>query len=297
MRVSFRKRLLVLLFVVLLLPVAAYWIADSWLESSGGRQMLERALSERIGMNVRLAGEFDLMLLPAIGVSGTGLVIGGPGPEFEFARSEEFEISVALRPLLERKVLVEWIRMTGGYIYPDRYSRTGGAAEVDSSAKLLLPEIRELSIRDFQIIWPGEEEARLKVSAVTISEFAENRETPFLLEIEHLVTAEGMLRWDASRSLIQFGNLQFDLAGQRVSGDGCLILQSPGALHLELQAGVFDLDAFQENLPAMGGGESEGGLPMEIRARFTAEELRTQGANARAAVLSLGKEPACEDFR
>jgi uncharacterized protein involved in outer membrane biogenesis len=285
----------------------AYWLADTWLESTGGRQLLERVLSERIGMNVRLMGEFDLMLLPAIGVFGTGLVISGP--ESEFARSEEFEISVALRPLVDRKVLIEWVRMTGGHIYPDRYARINEssknrkepgdrAAGVVLATKSSFPEIQELTIRNFQIVWPGEEETRLKVRELTVSGFADNRETPFALEIENLVAVDGKLRWDNSQSLIHFRNLQLDLAGQRVSGDGCLYLQAPGSLHFELQAGVFDLDAFRENLPGMGGGTGEGtaNLPMDIRGRFTAEELSVSGAIARGVVFSLGGEPACKDF-
>jgi hypothetical protein len=307
MKVSFRKLLFLLLAAGLLLPAVAYWLAETWLESTGGRQLLEQALSERIGMNVRLMGEFDLMLLPAIGVSGTGLVISSP--ESEFARSEEFEISVALRPLIDQKVLIEWVRMTGGHIYPERYARVSDssmnrkepgdmAVGAALAAKSSFPEIRELTIRNFQIVWPGEEETRLKVKELTVSGFAEDRETPFALEIENLVAADGKLRWVSSQSLIHFRSLQLDLAGQRVSGDGCLYLKAPGALHFELQAGVFDLDAFRENLPDMGGGTGKGAadLPMDIRGRFTAEELSVSGAIARGVVFSLGGEPACKDF-
>ena len=161
MKVSFRKLVAVILAGFILLPVAAYWLADSWLESSGGRRMLEQTLSERIGMSVRLEGEFDLMLLPAIGVSGTELVIGGTEPGSELVRSHEFEISVAIRPLLDRRVFIQWIRLIGGSIYPERYSRTDqadGTVGADSSANLLLPEIQELTIQNFHIIFPGGEE-------------------------------------------------------------------------------------------------------------------------------------------
>jgi len=133
MKVSIRKLVIVILASFILLPVAAYWLADSWLESSGGRRMLEQTLSGRIGMSVRLEGEFDLMLLPAIGVSGTELVIGDPGQETEFARSREYEISVALEPLLDRKVLIEWIRLTGGHIYPERYPRSDPNDDTDQT--------------------------------------------------------------------------------------------------------------------------------------------------------------------
>jgi uncharacterized protein involved in outer membrane biogenesis len=303
MKAPIRKGLLVLLAIIILLPVAAYWLADTWLESSGGRKMLEQELTKRVGMGVRLTGEFDLMLLPDIGVSGTGLVIAGAGGDSEFARSREYEISVALQPLLERRVLVEWVRLTGGVVHPDRYSRIDDrngpdpeASGAASAAKFQLPEIGELTIRDFQIVLAGEDDNPLQLKELTLQDFAENRETPFALEIENLAAVGGRLRWDAAQSLVHFGNLQLDVAGQSVRGRGCLFLHTPPSMHFDMQAGVFDLDAFRENLPITGNGSGEGGdgLPLEIRARFTADELRTNGAIARAVVLSLGDEPACE---
>jgi uncharacterized protein involved in outer membrane biogenesis len=307
MRVSIRKLGLAVLAIFIVLPVVVYWLADTWLESSGGRQMLEQTLTGRFGMRVRLEGEFELMLLPAIGVSGTELVIGGMDAGTEFARSREYEISVALQPLLDRKVLLEWVRMTGGRIYPERYTQSGSIGEgkkgaglntvgTASTANFLLSEIREISIRDFQIVLPGEDEFPLPVKKLTISGFAENRDTPFALEIENLAAVDGRLRWDPSRSLLQFGNLRLDLGGQLVGGQGCLFLQTPRSLHLDLQASAFDLDAFRESLPdtGQGSGEVSGGLPLMIRARFSADELRSSGAVARGVVFSLGDEPACD---
>jgi hypothetical protein len=290
------RKLALLLLAVLLLPVTVYWLADGWLESSGGRQLLERTLSERIGMNVRLQGEFELMLLPDIGVAGTELVIGGPEPGSEFVRSREFEISVELRPLIDQQVLVEWIRISGGSLHPDRYKPSPSAAGTDSAAKFSLPEIQELSIRDFEIILPGEDEARLNVKELTINDFAENRETPFSLRIENLASIGGELFWDPGQSRVRFGNLRLDLEGQLVSGVACLSLGNPGSLDFDLQAGVFDLDAFREKLelPGVGGGAGADGLPLEIRGRFAAEELRTSGTVARGAVLGLGEEPLCK---
>jgi len=297
MKMSIRKLALALLAVVILLPLAAYWLADRWLESSGGRQLLERTLTGRIGMDVKLKGDFDLMLLPDIGVSGTGLVVGGPDPESEFVSSREYEVSVALRPLFDRKVLLEWVRLTGVFVYPERYSQRGeGKQEAISAGEFRLPEIQEISIRDFQVVLPGEEETRFKVNELTITGFAENREAPFTLEIENLAAAEGSLRWDTAQSLVHFGNLRLDLEGQSVHGQGCLLLQTPRALHFNLQANVFDLDAFRESLPGAGGSGGEDGrsLPLETRIRFSADELRTSGAIAHGVVLNLGDEPTCE---
>jgi len=289
MSLSLPKRLLLLVLLVLLLPLAAYWLADTWLESSGGRQLLEQNLSERIGMSVRLGGEFDLMLLPDIGVSGTALVLGGPGPESEFARSEKFEMSIALQPLLDRRVLIDWIRLSGGHVYPERYAGEGGSSEV---AGVRLPEIRELTVRDFQFELPGEGASPLRVKELMVSGFAENRETLFKLEIEDLAVVEGRLRWDTSRSVIHFTNVNLLLGEQALSGEGCLFLQNPRSLHFDLQAGALDLDMLRENLP-VSGDASGGGLPLEVNARFTIDEVTSSGVIARGVVFSLGGEPAC----
>ena len=174
--------------------------------------------------------------------------------------------------------------------------KKGPGVGAASAANFLLPEIRELSIRDFQIVLPGENEFPLQVNKLTVRGFAENRDTPFALEIEKLAVVDGSLHWDPSRSLVQFGNLRLDLGGQLLGGRGCLFLQTPRSLHLDMQASAFDLDAFREGMPdtGQGSGEHNGELPLEIRARFTTDELRSSGAVARGVVLSLGEEPACD---
>ena len=143
---------------------------------------------------------------------------------------------------------------------------------------------------------PGEEESSLHIKQLTLTNFAENHQTPFTLEITDLVTAGGTLRWDTSQSLIHLGSLQIDMGGQLVNGAACLFLQSPASLHLVLQAGTFDLGVFRESLPGVNhaAGQGSGDLPLEIRGRFTVDELKTSGALARGVVLSLGDEPACD---
>jgi hypothetical protein len=295
MRLPNLKRVAVLAAVLLLLPVGLYWLADAWLESSGGRQMLEEELGARFEMSVRLEGEFDLMLLPDIGVSGTELVIGGEAGEGEFfANSQGFEVSVALKPLFDRQVVVEWIRLTGGRVYPGRYSRfindTGSAATQ-------LPEIRELDLRDFEIVLSEDDASSLRVKELTVRDFAGGRRAAFSLDIEDLVEARGWLLWDTAQSAIQLGDVQLDLAGQKLSGQGCLMLGEFPSLNVELEARTFDFDAFRSGLPAMGqsgAGQSGGDLPLDIRIRFKVDELRSSGVFARGVVLSLGRDPVCE---
>lgn len=291
-----------LLLALLSLPFAAYWLADAWLESSGGRQMLEQELTRRLGMSVRLEGEFDLMLLPDIGVSGTELVIGGEAdstpvkgsspPPF-FARSRAFEVSVALKPLFKKQVVVEWIRLTDGMVYPDHYAHNAsGSGGETAVADAVLPEIQELTLRDFTVVLDEETGAAVRLKLLEISDFADGRRAPFGLEFEDLLAVDGWLLWETARSKIELGDLRLDLGGQDLSGEACLLLREPLSLNVELKAQTFDVDAFMDNLPELGTGG--GDAPMEIRARFSVDEFRSSGVVARGVVLNLGPDPVCD---
>lgn len=287
-----RNLLLLLVVLLLSLPFAAYWLLNAWLESSGGRQMLEQELSGRIGMSVRLAGDFDLMLLPELGVSGTRLLVGGESDSPElFALFEEFEISVKLKPLFQRQVIVEWIRLTGGRVYPDRYLPVSTAGDTGPSR---LPEIRELALRDFEIVLPGENEP-LRLKALEVTDFAEGRQTAFALEVETLVTASGWLLWDTGHSGIRFGDLELALGGQALAGKGCLLMEEPWSVRMNLQADSIDVDALLDTLPdpdtGTGGGDGE--LPVDLRARLSVRELRSSGVTAEGVELEVGEEADC----
>jgi hypothetical protein len=291
MRPRIRNLILLCLLLVLLLPFAAYWFANAWLESSGGRQMLEQELSKRIGMSVHLAGEFNLMLLPDIGVDGTSLLIGGEADApVLFSSFREFEISVALKPLFRRQVIVEWIRLTGGRVYPDRYSP---AVDTVGSGSSQLPEVQELTLREFEILLPGENALPLSLKALEIKDFAEGRQTIFALEIESLATVTGWLLWDSARPGIRFGDLQLDVGGQTLNGIACLLLE-PWSLHVDLEAGLLDIDALRNALPDSGQGSGDGELPLEVRARLRVEQLRSSGVIAQGVELSLGEIPDCD---
>ena len=296
-----RKILLALLVVILLLPFAAYWLADTWLESAGGRAMLEQTLGERLGMEVQLTGEFKLMLLPAIGVSGTGLQIGAPGAEFAYSR--EYEISIALRPLLDRQVLIEWIRMTGGRIAPKRYvpAESSGAGKSGTGGTFSLPEIKELVFRDFEIALEDAVPAGFLVNEFSVSGFATDRETPFTLEVRDLFAVRGRFLWDSGGSMLRLAGMHSELAGQALDGAGCLALAPVPTLQLDLHAGNIDLDALRTALagfntpssdPNGSGGESGGGS-MEIRIRLIADQLQANGIMASGVVVNFGEDPDC----
>ena len=295
MKAALRKSLFTILLAVILLPPIAYWAADAWLESAGGRRMIETELGGRIGMPVRLEGEFDLMLLPDIGVSGTGLHMGGAGGETEFAHGREYEISVALKPLFQRQVRIDWIRLTGGEIRPAHYQPAGLPKTGDSAPGFRLPEIRELTVRDFNIV-PADDGGRpIHITELTVNDFAEGRETPFALKLEELGSVHGRFNWTAGRALVRLSGLRIMLAGQSATGTACLRVEDPVSIHAELEAGILDGVVEREGMPVAAGAGDGGGVVagIDIRARLSARQLLGSGAVAHDVVFSIGGEPDC----
>ena len=202
MKRAFRRWALVLLAVLVLSPVLIYLLANAWLESAGGRQALERELARRAGLPVRLLGEFDIMLLPSLGVEGTELVIGGPGPGEEVIRSREYSVAVALSPLLKGDLQVESIHLAAGTLRVDNFPPRGEPAAAGTGAPVRLPAIDKFEVSQLTIVTGGEPGQRFQVEEFWVEGFAERRETKFLAEVAGFGRVDGRLRWDSERSLL-----------------------------------------------------------------------------------------------
>ena len=107
-----RTLLLTPLFIVILLAVV-YFAFIAWLESRGGRQKIEETLSAQTGMTVRLNGDFNIGLLPSIGVSGTQLTVTDPSTGEEIASGKYFETDLAIAPLLRDELEIGLIQVEG----------------------------------------------------------------------------------------------------------------------------------------------------------------------------------------
>ncbi|MDX1380284.1 MAG: hypothetical protein R3233_04145 [Xanthomonadales bacterium] len=198
MKRSVRRLLLLAPLLVVLLLAGAYLLLDAWLEGAGGRRAVENALAERLNMPVNLNGRFDVMLLPAIGVSGTDLVIGAPGAASEAARSGRYAVALALLPLLDGQLLIESFELEDGTFYFERWAVNGEAGDAGGTAAALqLPEIRAFSVRDFDIHAGKGEPVHLQRFAV--EDFAAGAAAPFELAVAGFGEMAGELNWNASR--------------------------------------------------------------------------------------------------
>lgn len=195
---SSRARTLVLAVPLLLVPLAgaAYYLLDAWLESAGGRRAVERALEERIGFPVALQGEFSVMLIPAVGVAGTALVVGEPGPAREVMRSGEYAVSLALAPLLERRLVIRSVRLGNGMFHAERWSRGGASVAGAAPAQLQLPEIVRLEVRDFEVRVAAGDDRPYRLRELDIEGFAAGRPAAFVLEVEALGRWAGSFAWN-----------------------------------------------------------------------------------------------------
>ena len=190
-----RRFLIVAPLAFLLLLALAYLAANAWLESAGGRQTLEKALSDKAGMSVELRGDFDIMLLPEFGVSGTDLRVGGSGGSESFISSASYQVAVALRPLLDKHLLIESIQLQGGTVYPERYSRIDVEKKEATGEGGFSTEIERFLLQEFQLYLP--DDSAIRVRQLTFSDFAADKPTPFSLDIETLGQIDGELRWSA----------------------------------------------------------------------------------------------------
>ncbi len=229
MKRAFRRWALVLLAVLVLSPVLIYLLANAWLESAGGRQALERELARRAGLPVRLLGEFDIMLLPSLGVEGTELVIGGPGPDEEFVRSREYSVAVALSPLLQGELQIESIHLAGGQLRLDNLPPGREPTAAEPAAPFELPAIEKFEASQLTIVRGDGQGQQFRIDEFRVEGFAERRDTMFRVGVAGFGRIGGLLRWDSANSLLTLdgtwsdawpGDLKFEGQVDFGAGDG-----------------------------------------------------------------------------
>ena len=276
-----RRLFLLLPLLTVSLLAVLYLAVDYWLESVGGRRALEKTLGSRIGMPVHLNGEFNIKLLPSVGVSGTQLVVTDPATGRDLAVGGYFETDLALAPLLREEL-----------------------------------EVRHLLVEDLKLNLP--DGRGFFIPMIRLESFGFNQPTGFEIDLSFLGTLNGQFTWFpeesrvmldvlweaeerddvAYRGSIAYGPGQVDFASsevtvgaQSVTGEGCLLLTGQPELNLLMEAETLDLDALLENVP--GGQGSAEALPVQMNLRLDAIEIRRGDMTARDTRLEIGAEPVC----
>lgn len=276
-----RRLLLLVPLITLSVLAALYFAVDYWLESAGGRRALERTLSEQVGMPVHLNGDFNIKLLPSVGVSGTELVVSDPLTGEDLAVGGYFETDLALAPLFReelevRHVLVERLKLAlpdGGNVFIPRVrlESFGFGRPTDFEV-----DWSWLGVLSGQFTW-SPNESRVLLDALWV---ADDRDD---------VSYRGTV--DYGPELVRFGSSELAVGAQTISGEGCLQLAGAPVLNLMLEAETLDLDALSRNIP--GGEGASGSLPFELNLRLDAAEIRRDDVTAFDTRLEIGSEPAC----
>lgn len=276
-----RRALFVLPLVSVFLLVLLYFAVDYWLESAGGRRALERTLGEKIGVPVHLNGDFNIRLLPSVGVSGTELVISDPDSGRDLARGGFFETDLALAPLFReelqvRQVVVEDLMLNapdGGGLFVPRL--VIGTFQVGKPSEFLI-DLSWLGVFEGRFTWQPDE----SLVELELRWRADERDD---------IAYRGPIRYQAG--LVRFGPAKLAIGSQALDGQGCLLFADRPELNLDLQADRLDIDALMANLP--GGEGAAGALPIQLNLRLEAAEVRQGETVAFDTLLELGEPPRC----
>jgi len=269
-----RRILLVLPLLLVVLFAGAWLLLDAWLESAGGRQAVERALQDRIGLPVRLQGAFSVMLLPSIGVSGTELLVAEPGSAGAVATAGEYAVSLALLPLLERRFVIRSVTFETVSLYLARWpgsgpDTTGGSTE--------LPEIERLEIRDLRIFSAGPADAPYLLRELSIERFAPDRASPVHVESADFGSWTGALTWQPERA-----GLGLDVVGSgpwpgRIDLRFVALMDTAsGTLAGDWTQGTADREALPTARLSLDWESAPGGLRLES-IRLVADLLLVEG--------------------
>jgi len=283
------KKVLKIIFVVLPLSVAlilllSLILADRWLESSAGRQRLEAALADSLGMPVNVRGDFSIRLLPSVGVSGTDLLIGDSDGSGSFVESETFHANIALRPLIDQKLHILAFSAAHGLLDPQefRQRKRGGADTTKSS--LELPWIEQLVLEDFGIALPG---SSLLVQKLELKEFQAGNNAALNFELS-LHSAEGeiaavtaltslLVRPGAEQIIVEIEEFKIESETQTLEGITGDISWRPEQQLLETRlawqgdgVGAFQLSG------SLHTAAVNGSIAMDFLAPGIATPLRTQ---------------------
>lgn len=152
------KRRILLWLTLLVIGLSFYLLgawANAWLESAGGRRLLQRELSKGLGLPVSLQGEYGLRILPRLEIAGTGLEVRQKEGGGVFLYSRNFSAEVELIPLLNKQLRIASINLGEGFVdlanLPSQDNADSDSGIAASKTPATLPELASLNMSNFSI--------------------------------------------------------------------------------------------------------------------------------------------------
>ncbi len=219
---AFRRYLIVGLLVLLVLLLIVVLSASSWLETTTGRNLLERELSRALSMEAALQGDYSLQLFPAIQIVGNELLLSDAKTGHMLAKIYAYELQLALKPLFRKQIDILKIAINDGSLNLDGLTEMAAASAAGTGESLQLPNIRKLEISGLMLQKSADD--FLLISQMSLTDFAESKKSQLALALalpmadgeSKLFDLDGYLQVFASpfQVLVDVQALSVNVAGQ-----------------------------------------------------------------------------------
>ena len=107
------KRLIVAGLVLLLVVGAGVAVLLATIDQQAYKSWLQDQVRERYARTLEIKGEIGLRVFPDIGLKVSGVTLSEPNSKEVFASIAQASVSVAIRPLLQRKVSIDQVTLDG----------------------------------------------------------------------------------------------------------------------------------------------------------------------------------------
>lgn len=238
-----RRAIAVILLLALVLVLLVYFSASSWLESSAGRNLLQRELGKILGLDADLQGEYSLELFPGLQIKGQHLELREIDASQAVARLGSYQLHLALWPLLKKQVLIHKVEVHEGFLDLDLLQSDESAKPENAQSESELPRIRSLQFSELKLRKSGAE--LLTVNQLLLENFAPGRDTAITLAFSPPGTGAqpgmGMVQLRGSMQLHSTPlQLSLNLAELTVRMGEQVWIQGPGELSWSSASGTVD---------------------------------------------------------
>ena len=262
MRIRINKWVVGFPLALMVVVVIGLVLLDSWLESGAGRAQLESAMARALAVPVHLQGRFRVRLLPDLGVSGDAIRIEEPDTGAVLMQADTYHASVELWPLINGELIVNSVRVVGGYVDPDVFGTFGAQSSSDSSTQPRLPVIELFQLENVSVDIGTSNDLKLAIDWLQVNGFAAGRNTPFELRASVRGRSETLAEFDGA------GNLFLDAGLSSLQLELPAFVLGVSGIELKGRSGEFEWDIPAQDMQIQLGLESTGWGSGDLSANF-----------------------------